>query len=142
QELVATVLHPKIELKTMHSRAILKNTIPLSSAVEQWGNLGAFISALYTNDYELLSRSMIDKVVEPYRALLIPKFNEVKSAALGAGALGSGISGSGPSIYALSRGLETAQKVGLAMQNELKNLDLDFEVHISKINEQGVKILY
>ena len=141
QELVATVLHPKIELKTMHSRAILKNTIPLSSAVEQWGNLGAFISALYTNDYELLSRSMIDKVVEPYRALLIPKFNEVKSAALGAGALGSGISGSGPSIYALSRGLETAQKVGLAMQNELKNLDLDFEVHISKINEQGVKIL-
>jgi homoserine kinase len=141
QELVATVLHPKIELKTMHSRAILKNTIPLSNAVEQWGNLGAFVSALYTNDYELLSRSMVDKIVEPYRALLIPKFNEVKNAAINAGALGSGISGSGPSIYALSRGLETAQKVGFAMKNELNNLDLDFEVHISKINEQGVKIL-
>ena len=50
-ELIATVIHPKIELKTIHSRAILKNEIPLKKAVEQWGNLGAFVSALYTNDY-------------------------------------------------------------------------------------------
>lgn len=140
-ELIATVIHPKIELKTVHSRAILKNEVPLKKAVEQWGNLGAFVSALYTNDYELLSRSMQDKVIEPLRAMLIPKFGQVKEAALQAGALGSGISGSGPSIYALSKGEETAKKVGEAMKELYDEIKLDYEVHYSPINEQGIKIL-
>ena len=140
-ELFATVIHPKIELKTIHSRAILKDTIPLNKAIEQWGNLGAFISALYTNNYELLSRSMEDKVIEPYRSILIPKFKEIKSAALSSGALGSGISGSGPSIYALSKGKEIAKKVGFSMELELKKLDIEFDLHISKINHEGIKII-
>ena len=140
-ELFATVIHPKIELKTIHSRAILKDTIPLNKAIEQWGNLGAFISALYTNNYELLSRSMEDKVIEPYRSILIPKFREIKSAALISGALGSGISGSGPSIYALSKGKEIAKKVGFSMELELKKLDIEFDLHISKINNEGIKII-
>lgn len=141
-ELVATVIHPKIELKTIHSRAILKKTIPLDKAVQQWGNLGAFVSALYTNDYALLSRSLKDKVIEPYRAMLIPKFKEVKAAAIKAGALGSGISGSGPSIYALSRGIKIAGEVGVAMKTQFEELELEYEVHISKINNEGIKILH
>lgn len=140
-ELVATVIHPKIELKTIHSRAILKNTVPLDKAIQQWGNLGAFVSALYTNDYDLLSRSMKDKVIEPYRAMLIPRFNEVKAAALHAGALGSGISGSGPSIYALSKGMDIAKQVGEAMKKQFDDLELEYEVHLSKINNEGIKIV-
>lgn len=140
-ELVATVIHPKIELKTIHSRAILKNTVPLDKAIQQWGNLGAFVSALYTNDYDLLSRSMKDKVIEPYRAMLIPRFHEVKVTALHAGALGSGISGSGPSIYALSKGMDIAKQVGEAMKKQFDDLELEYEVHLSKINNEGIKIV-
>ena len=138
-ELVATVIHPKIELKTIHSRAILKNTVPLDKAIQQWGNLGAFVSALYTNDYDLLSRSMKDKVIEPLRAMLIPRFYEVKAAALNAGALGSGISGSGPSIYALSKGMDIAKQVGESMKKQFDDLELEYEVHLSKINNEGIK---
>lgn len=140
-DLAATVIHPKIELKTIHSRAILKNTVPLDKAIQQWGNLGAFVSALYTNDYNLLSRSMKDKVIEPYRAMLIPKFHEVKAAALQAGALGSGISGSGPSIYALSKDMYTAKQVSEAMKKQFDDLELEYEVHLSKINNEGIKIV-
>jgi homoserine kinase len=141
KELVAAIIHPKIELKTLHSRAILKKTVPLSKAIEQWGNLGAFVSGLYTQNYELLSRSMEDKVIEPYRAMLIPKFYQVKQAAIDAGALGSGISGSGPSIYSLSRGRETAEKVGRAMSAIYKELELDHQLYLSGINSEGIKIL-
>ena len=45
---------------------------------------------------------MVDVIVEPARNSLIPKFDEVKAAGLGAGALGGGISGSGPSIFMIS----------------------------------------
>ena len=140
-QLVATIIHPKIELKTLHSRAILKETIPLNKAIEQWGNLGGLISALYTDDYELLSRSLEDKIIEPYRAMLIPKFEETRQAALNAGALGSGISGSGPSIYALSKGRETAEKVGAAMESIYKSMNLDYQLYLSEINTKGIKVL-
>ncbi|MCV6629421.1 MAG: homoserine kinase [Flavobacteriaceae bacterium] len=140
-ELVATVIHPQIELKTKDARAVLKQQIPLSNAITQWGNVGGLISSLFLGDYELLSRSLVDVVVEPHRALLIPGFDTFKHAALEAGALGSGISGSGPSIFALSKGLATAQKVAKSLELRAKELHLNCEIHISKINTQGIRIL-
>jgi len=141
QELIATIIHPKIELKTIHSRAILKDDVPLKKAIKQWGNLGALISALHTNDYNLLSRSLIDELIEPARSILIPKFEEIKNEALNKGALGSGISGSGPSIFALSKGMTTAKKVGNAMAEVYNNLGLEYDIYLSAINKVGIKIL-
>ena len=140
-ELIVTIIHPKIELKTVHSRAILKDDVPLRKAIKQWGNLGALISALYTNDYKLLSRSLKDELIEPVRSILIPKFEEVKNEALNQGALGSGISGSGPSIFALSKGMATAKKVGNAMIEIYKNLGIEYDMYLSAINKVGIKIL-
>ena len=131
----------KIELKTIHSRSILKKNIPLNKAVQQWGNLGAFVSALYTNDYDLLSRSIEDKVIEPIRSMLIPKYQEVKKIVLESGALGCGISGSGPSIFALSKGKLNAKKVGDAMEIVYKSIDLEFDIHYSQVNRKGIKII-
>lgn len=141
KELFATVIHPQIELKTGDSREVLKTKVPLKDAVKQWGNLGGFISGLYTNDYALIGKSLTDYIVEPERSILIPAFAEVKLKAIEAGALGCGISGSGPSIFALSKGLETALKVADAMKNSYQFLEIPYEVHVSKINNKGIKIL-
>jgi len=141
KELVAVIIHPKIELKTSHARAILKKTVTLKSAIQQWGNLGALVSGLYSDDYDLISRSLVDEIIEPYRAMLIPEFAKLKEASINAGALGCGISGSGPSVYALTKGFENAENVGQAMRKVMQKLGIDFEVHVSKINEEGIKIL-
>ncbi len=141
KDLFATLVHPKIELKTADARAILKQSVPLKNAIQQWGNLASFVSALYTEDYDLLSRCMVDEIIEPYRSKLIPEFTAIRKAAIDAGALGSGISGSGPSIFALSKGKKTAQKVADAMAAEISNLPIEHEVFVSKINMEGIKIL-
>jgi homoserine kinase len=140
-ELVATILHPEIELKTSHARKILKKTVPLDKAIRQWGNLGALVSSLYTNDYELLSRSLEDYIIEPRRSMFIPEFYNIKNAAINAGALGAGISGAGPSVYALSKGDKIAVEVGEAMQSIVKHLPINYKVYVSKINLDGVKII-
>ena len=70
---------------------------------------------------------------------MIPGFDEIKEATIIAGALGCGISGSGPSIFALSRGIKTAEKVARAMKKTYVKLDVDFDVHVSKINSKGIK---
>ena len=79
-ELHATIIHPKIELKTSDARAVLKKKILLEKAVEQWGNLAALVSGLCTNDFDLIERSLVDVVIEPHRSALIPGFQELKKS--------------------------------------------------------------
>jgi len=138
-ELYATVIHPQIEIKTSDSRKILKTTISMQQGIRQWGNLGGLIAGLFQNDYDLISRSLEDHIVEPIRSILIPAFDDIKANALKAGALGSGISGSGPSIFALSKGETIAQQVAASMKETYQNIGIDFDIHISKVNSQGVK---
>lgn len=140
-DLYATIIHPQIELRTADARSILKRTIELSKAIEQWGNLAALVSGLYTNNYDQIARSLVDVIIEPERSALIPYFDQIKAEAITSGALGSGISGSGPSIYALSKGQETAHKVKTAMENIYTPLAIPFDTYVSKINTQGIKIL-
>ena len=140
-ELRMVILHPLIEIKTQDSRAILRHTVSLKSAVSQWGNLGALVSALYTNNYELLGRSLVDGIVEPIRSILIPYFEEIRKIAMENGALGCGISGSGPSIFALCRGDAKAEQVRNGIQKFYESTGIAFDLHLSKINSQGVKVL-
>ena len=140
-ELYATVIHPQIEVKTSDSRKILKTNISLADGIKQWGNVGGLVAGLFTDDYDLIGRSLEDHIIEPIRSILIPKFDNVKSEALKAGALGCGISGSGPSIFALSKGKENAKKVADSMQGVYKNTGIDYDIHISKINAEGIKII-
>ena len=140
-ELYASIIHPQIELKTSEMRAVLQPMIPLKSAIIQWGNLGGLLSGFYTSDYELIGRSLHDEIVEPLRGQYIPNFIEIKKIALENGALGSGISGSGPSIFALSKGIETAKRVAEAMGDLYEESKLAFEIHVSKVNSEGIKVI-
>ena len=136
--LYATVIHPQIEIKTADSRRILKSNLSLKDAITQWGNVGGLVAGLYREDYELIGRSLQDVVIEPVRSILIPGFNEIKVAALNAGALGGGISGSGPSVFALSKGKDKALKVADAIRLAYEPFGISFDIHISNINEKGV----
>lgn len=140
-ELYVTIIHPQIEIKTSDSRKVLKTTISMETGIKQWGNVGGLIAGLFKKDYDLIGRSLEDHIVEPIRSILIPGFDEVKKVSLEAGALGSGISGSGPSIFAFSKGEETAVKVGEAMKTVYDKIGIDYEIHVSKINMKGVKLL-
>lgn len=140
-DLYVTVIHPQIELKTKDARSVLKENISLKKATIQCGNLGGLISGLFTNDYGLIGRSLHDELVEPVRSILIPHFVELKQAAAESGALGSGISGSGPSVFALSKGLETAQRTAQTMSAILQQTDIPFETHVSAINPNGIQQL-
>lgn len=139
--LYATVIHPQIEIKTADARALLPRDVPLKDAVRQWADLGAFVAALAQGDYELLGRSMEDFIVEPVRRSLIPKFDEIKTASLSAGALGGGISGSGPSIFMLSETSDQASNVETTMRRIFEPTGIEFNTYSSEISAGGVRFL-
>ena len=139
--LYATIIHPQIEVKTADSRAILPKEVKLQEAIVQWANFGSLIHSLHTNNYQLMKRSLHDAIIEPHRSKLIPFYKEVKQAALNAGALGTNISGSGPSIFSLCKGVETATLVSDFIKKVYLNTGIKFDIHISKINIEGIKVL-
>ena len=141
EALRVVAIHPQIAIKTKDAREVLPKEIALKNAVIQWANVGGLVSGLFTNNYELICNSLVDVIVEPFRKGLIPFFDEVKTNALNAGALGAGISGSGPTIFALCKGEKSAKDVYKAIESTYKETGIGFEMFISKINPQGMKII-
>jgi len=140
--LTAVVVHPDLEIETARARALLGDMVPLHDAVKQWANLGAFVHALHTGDFDLLSRSLEDTIAEPRRAPLVPGLALIKRAAADAGALGSSLSGSGPSLFALCRGDEIAARVADAMTAAVRtHIGGEPQTYISRISGQGARIL-
>jgi homoserine kinase len=141
KKLYCTIINPQIEIRTEDARKILKKEILFKDAIIQWGNIAGLIAGLLKSDYDLIRRSMEDVIIEPVRSILIPRFQEIKKASINAGALGCSISGSGPSIFAFSTSRKIAQNVGIVMQKNFESLEIDSSIFISKINQNGPKIL-
>jgi len=139
--LVCALVHPDMHIKTKDAREILPPTVPMETATQQMGHIAGFVTGLYTEDMDLIARSMQDELAEPHRGRLIPGYQLVKYAALKQGALGAGISGSGPSMFALCPSSEVAEKVGESMQQVFQQKGMDSEMYLSPISQQGAHIL-
>lgn len=139
--LCCVLVHPNIELKTKDARQLLKPTLPLRDAVQQWGNTAGLVAGLMKSDDDLIGRSMMDLVAEPARALLIPGYHEVKIAAKAAGAIGCGISGSGPTMFALCNQVSIAEKAGQAMIEAFKKAGLSSDMFVTKLNSVGATVI-
>lgn len=135
------VVHPQIEVKTSDAREILRKEVLLKDAIKQWGNVAGLMAGILKSDYDLISRSLEDVIIEPVRSILIPGFDEVKNKSIEAGALGGGISGSGPSIFMLCKEENTAVEVENIMKDIYDTTGLAYYTYVTTINTQGIKVI-
>jgi homoserine kinase len=140
-DLWCAVIHPQLEIRTIESRKLIPNEVPLKTALQQCGNLAGLVAGLATGDYALISRSVRDVFAEPYRVGQLPEFEILRSAALDAGSIGTGLSGSGPSVFSLCRGEEMAMAVGRVMEQHFEDRSIETAIYISKISEAGCRVL-
>jgi homoserine kinase len=140
-QMLITVVHPQIEVRTSDARQILRKEVLLKDAIRQWGNIGGLVAGFLKNDYELIGRSLEDVIIEPVRSMLIPGFDEVKKLCKEAGALGGGISGSGPSIFMMSKDEKTAKEVEKIMQEVYHKIELPHHTYVTTINNEGIRIV-
>ncbi|MDO4230283.1 MAG: homoserine kinase [Capnocytophaga sp.] len=102
---------PDIEVNTSSSRSIVAKHASLDVISKQVSSMGAFIAGLYNNDLQLIRQACKDFLVEPFRKILIPYFDEMRQASMDLGGITFGISGSGPSVFAIAPNKETAEKI-------------------------------
>ena len=139
QGIRAVIVHPHMFLSTKQARAILKRTVDLSDFVWQTANLAGFISGCYTNDLDMIRASLEDVVIEPQRQALIPGFQDVRRAALDAGALGCSISGAGPTVFAWALAA-SAPTVLEAMRREFARRSIPLDCWIVDIQSAGARL--
>jgi homoserine kinase len=138
----AVLFFPDVKINTADSRAVMNKNISLGKAAKQWANLGAFVASLYQNDLDLLARSLQDFVAEPVRSLFIPKFQELKTAAMNNQALGFGISGSGPSVFALAANKEQAEAIRQSFDQVFANNTIQTMSFVESLsNNQGARLI-
>lgn len=134
------VIHPDVEVLTSYSRSLVPKEVKMETVIKQTGNVAAFISSLYEKDYELMSRSMVDFLAEPYREKLIPYYKDVKNSALKNGAIACGISGSGPSIFCLVSKIKLLDTIANEMKAIFDKHKISNQLYISKINKEGPRV--
>jgi homoserine kinase len=134
------LVHPHFELETRRAREVLRDPFALSAVVAQTCALSRLLAACYTNDLELLRGELVDVLVEPRRAPLIPGFAPARAAALAAGALGAGISGGGPSIFAWCVGPERARAAAEAVRAAFAEHGLASDILIGPVDGPRARI--
>lgn len=103
--------------KTEKARSVVPKQVPTSKLSSNVGKAAALASGFATDNVEMIGNSMIDVVVEPARADLVPGYWQVRENALRAGACGVAISGAGPAMIAVvNKKKADAQAVADAMR--------------------------
>lgn len=141
EELWVCVIHPAVILKTSEARSVLPKEVPLRTASQQLGLMGGFLSAVRDRDWELLRASFADLLVEPYRAGFIPFFHEMRAIAVETGAFGLSIAGSGPTLFTLSLGSDSAERIGTELKQFLEGQALRSEYFCCSCSNEGSSIL-
>jgi homoserine kinase len=112
--LAITLAVPSLRVSTEKARALLPTSIPLADAARNTARAMALEHVLLTRRFDLLAEVLRDVYHVPYRARLIPGFEEVVEAGRRAGAYGVTISGSGPAVLAF-HGSGAGSRIGNAM---------------------------
>jgi homoserine kinase len=129
------IVVPEFEISTQKARAVLPQTYSRKDAVYNLQRSALIIGALTTGNWPLLREAMNDRIHQPYRASLVPGFNEILSLRT-PGMYGVALSGAGPTIFALAEPLK-ADAVGWEITSVFEKHGVKALPHIVGIDTEG-----
>jgi homoserine kinase len=132
-------LVPDFEVRTSVARAALPSAIAYATAVTATARSAALIIGLQTANAAILATALDDVLHVPFRRALIRGYDEVTTAAIGAGAIGATLSGSGSTIVAVTR-KATADLVCESALRAWKSLDVRAEGFVTAAELRSAKI--
>ncbi len=123
---------------TSQARAALPSEYSKEDAIYNIGRAMLVAEALRFGDDVLLSRSMNDRIHEPYRLKDIPGASSAKEAARQAGALCVSLSGAGPGMIAFAR--DHFDRIGRSMKAAFAEAGLESRYWILDATDQGAHV--
>ncbi len=135
-DLEVVMAMPDFEIETSAARELLPETVPHQDAVFNVSRTAVVTAALISGDLDALEGTLDDRLHQPYRLSLVPGFEEVRQAAVSAGAFGAFLSGAGPAILAFVR--KGTEGVAEAMQTAWQQARVAARAETVEIDRTGV----
>ncbi|WP_258087881.1 homoserine kinase [Weissella fangxianensis] len=133
-ELKFVALVPNYPISTHDARVVLPTTMNYATAIHQVSRCTMMTHALETGDADLLQRTCQDLIHEPYRAKLIPEYQQAKQ--LAESDYGTMyISGSGSTLMAIMPNLQAAHDLVVHAQEMFPQ----WEISPVQIDKNGVQ---
>ncbi len=131
---------PDYKLETSKARAVMPTQVSLKDAVYNAGRLPFVLSRLQSGNLTDLATVMDDRLHQPYRIPLITGYDDVRDAAMKAGAAAVCISGAGPTILALCDNDQTATGVKEAGRIALERHGIKCDCRIVQPSTTGCTV--
>src|SRR5262252_9382186 len=131
----SVIVIPEFEISTEKARAVLPQTYSRKDAVYNLQRSALIIGALTTGNWSLVREAMNDRIHQPYRASLIPGFEEILALRT-PGMYGVALSGAGPTIFALAEPSK-ADAVGWEITAVFEKHSVKAMPHVANIDTEG-----
>jgi homoserine kinase len=123
---------PEIAVSTRDARDVVPAEATMEQLVYTVGRAATLTTGMCRDDPRLVGEGMHDRLVTPARADLISGYDEVREAALAAGATGVTVSGAGPGVLAACYPGDR-RKVAIAMVDGFGEVGVDSRAYRTKI---------
>lgn len=140
KDLWLAIYTPGCQVSTADARRVLPERVPLAAAVQHAARLGLLVHALHDGDLGLLGEAIVDEIVEPVRAQLIPGYLDAKAACQEAGAIACSISGSGPTTFALAGSASRAEALLQILEECFTLVGVPGKGHVDQVGP-GARVL-
>lgn len=120
------------------SSQIALNPVEIKDLAFIIGRATLVVEAMRKPDYDLLSKVIPDRILEPQRASLIPGYDTVRQVAHQEGAVAVCLSGGGPALIAFAP--KNHAKINQAMQRAFADMGVKSRGWVLNVDTQGVAI--
>ena len=139
ESVVPVAIIPEFELSTVDARRVLPAHYSRVDAVFNTAHIGLLIRGIQTGNGDWIAGGMGDRIHQPYRKKLIPGYEDVRRAAMQAGAWGLVISGAGPTLLALTS-QEMSESVRAAMEEGWRSQPFAAKAHCLALDTKGAAV--
>ena len=124
---------PEIAVSTRDARDVVPESAPMADLVHTVGSAATLAVGMCRDDPELVGAGMDERIVTPARAELITGYEQVREAALAAGASGVTVSGAGPAVIAPCTESDR-RHVAAAMVDAFANVDVESRAYQTQVS--------
>jgi len=141
RDLRAVLFIPDVRFATQDMRAALPESVPLADAVANLGRVAVGVAGLAMGRFDLLRVLTVDRLHEPYRAIVSPQLTRLVEAARGAGAIGACLSGAGSTILAFSDSVRGITRIEAAFGAAAADTDLPGRIAVVSPRNLGAHVV-
>jgi len=134
EKVMFCALIPNFETSTSEARKLLPRNVSFKDAIFNVSRVAVLLKSLEKGDFNLIKRSLKDKLHQEYRKCLIHEYDEVEKICMQNNSVVMFVSGSGPTLMNIIENSDFTK----AINDSIMDLKNKWEIRFLEVDKNGV----